>query len=268
MWDLFTSSIIIDMFDIVVVAWLLYRLLLFIRGTRATQMFFGLAFLLILSFVANTLGMIVLKRIISTLQTVWVVAFIIIFQPEMRSALTYLGRKRGLMIFRAADEIPAEKEVLAAVEKLSRRGIGALIVIEREVGLRRWLNTGTILNADISATTLESIFTPPGPLHDGAAILSQGKIAAAACILPISDREELGYTLGTRHRAAIGLSELTDAIVIVVSEENRAISLAHNGDIRRGLTIDDLSAELNRIYVKPARPLEEAEEKDQSPSPA
>jgi diadenylate cyclase len=269
MWEWLRNSIIIDLLDILIVAFLLYRLMVFIRGTRAIQMFLGLGILLVLSFMANLLGMIVLKQIISTLQTVWVVAFIIIFQPEMRSALTYLGRRRGLLVFRPADEIPEEKEVLSAVERLSKRGLGALIVIEREVGLRRWINTGTLLNADISAPTLESIFTPPGPLHDGAVIISQGKIAAAACILPITDREELGYVLGTRHRAAIGLSEVSDAIIIVVSEETRAISLAHRGEIRRGLTIDDLTAELNRIFARsaslPSEPVAAAEKK---PTPA
>jgi diadenylate cyclase len=172
------------------------------------------------------------------------------------------------MIFHTPDEIPEEEEILEAVKRLSRRGLGALIVIEREVGLGRWLKTGTLLNADISATTLESIFTPPGPLHDGAVIISQGKIAAAACILPITDREELGYVLGTRHRAAIGLSEVSDAVVIAVSEETRAISLAYRGEIHRGLTIEDLTADLNRIYLRSPGLGDEPEGKDQSPSMA
>lgn len=269
MWEWLRNSIIIDILDILIVAFLLYRLMIFIRGTRAIQMFLGLGILLVLSFIANLLGMIVLKQIISSLQTVWVVAFIIIFQPELRSALTYLGRRRGLLVFRPTDEIPEEKEILSAVERLSKRGLGALIVIEREVGLRRWINTGTLLNADISAATLESIFTPPGPLHDGAVIISQGKLAAAACILPITDREELGYVLGTRHRAAIGLSEVSDAIIIVVSEETRAISLAHRGEIRRGLTIEDLTAELNRIFTRSAgQPSESAAGTEKKPTPA
>jgi diadenylate cyclase len=262
MLDFLANSIIIDILDIAIVAFLLYRLLVFIRGTRAIQMFVGLGILLLLSFVANSLGMIVLQGIISSLKTVWVVAFIIIFQPELRAALTYLGRKRGLMIFRAPDEIPEEKEIIKAVERLSRRGLGALIVIEREVGLGRWIQTGTMMNADISAATLETIFTVPGPLHDGAVIISQGKIAAAACILPITDREELGYILGLRHRAAIGLTEVCDALVIVVSEETRAISLAFQGDIRRGLTSEDLTAELNRIYARSVSKSEPEREAD------
>jgi diadenylate cyclase len=252
MSDLFANSLIIDVLDILIVAYLLYRLLALIQGTRALHMFVGLAVLVLLSFLANSLGMIVLKRIISTLQTVWVVAFIIIFQPELRTALTNLGLKRGLWFLRAQDEIPAQREILEAVEKLAKRGLGALIAIEREIRLGRWVQTGTVLDAEISAATLETIFTVPGPLHDGAVIISQDKIAAAACILPITEREELGYILGLRHRAALGLTEVSDAIVLVVSEETRAISLAHDGEITRGLTLEDLTAELNRIYAMPA----------------
>jgi len=196
------------------------------------------------------------------------VAFIILFQPELRTALTNLGLRSGVRFLRTEDEIPAEKEILAAVERMSKRGLGALIVIEREIRLGRWIKTGTLLNADISAPTLESIFTVPGPLHDGAVIISEGKIVAAACILPITEREELGYILGTRHRAAIGLTEVSDAIVIVVSEETRAISMAHNGEIKRGLTIDDLTAEINKIFLKPKPVSEETGETSKKPSPA
>ena len=250
MWNSITGSIFIDVLDVLLVAYLMYRLLLLVQGTRAIQMFAGLGILLLLSFASSALGMITIKRIIDTLQTVWVIAFIILFQPELRTALTHLGRKRGLKIFGGEEEIPAEREILTAVERLSRRGLGALIVIERDINLGRWLRSGTLLNAEISSAALEAIFTVPGPLHDGAVIISQAKIAAAACILPNTEREELGYVLGTRHRAAIGMTEVSDALVIVVSEETRAVSLAHDGEIRRGLSIEDLAAELNRVLLK------------------
>lgn len=249
MLDAIANSLIIDVLDILIVAFLLYRLLLLVRGTRTVQMFIGLALLVLLSWIADRLGMIVVKQIISSLQTVWVVAFIIIFQPELRTALTYLGRRRGLNIFTAQDDLPAEQEVVRAVERLSRRGLGALIVLEREISLGRWARTGTLVNADVSSELIESIFTVPGPLHDGAIIISRDKITAASCILPITERTEFGFMLGTRHRAAIGLSELCDAVVIVVSEETRAISLVYRGEIRRGLSGDDLTAELNRIFT-------------------
>ncbi len=250
MWEAVISSPVIDVLDVLIVAYLLYRLIVFIKDTRVIQMFLGLGFLLVLSYVASALGMIIVGRIIDTLQTVWVIAFIIIFQPELRSALTALGLRRGFGFMRRQDEIPAEQELMDAVSRMSKRGLGALIVIEREVRLNNWIKKGVILDAEITAPTLESIFTVPGPLHDGAVIISDDKIAAAAVILPITEREELGYVLGTRHRAAIGISEQSDAIVIVVSEEKRSISICHEGEIRRGLSMEDLQIELERIYLR------------------
>lgn len=253
MLSFIADSPIIDILDILIVAFLLYRLVLLVRGTRATQMFFGLGLLVVFSWLADRIGLIVVKQIIASLQTVWVVAFLIIFQPELRTALTHLGRRRGLLFFTASEMVPAEQEIIQAVEKLSRRGLGALIVLEREISLGRWARSGTSLGAEISAELLESIFTVPGPLHDGAVIISQDRIASAACILPNTERAELGYVLGTRHRAAIGLSEVSDAAVIVVSEETRAISLAFGGEIKRGLSIDDLTSELNLIFTRPTK---------------
>ncbi len=250
MWEAITSSPLIDVLDILIVAYLLYRLIVFIKDTRVIQMFVGLGLLLVLSYLAHGLGMIVVGRIIGTLQTVWVVAFIIIFQPELRAALTNLGLRRGFGLFQPTAELPAEEELLQAVARMSKRGLGALIVIEREVRLNNWIKKGVRLDAEITAPTIEAIFTVPGPLHDGAVIISHDKIAAAAVILPITDREELGYVLGTRHRAALGISEQSDAIVIVVSEETRAISVAHGGEIRRGLTPDDLRVEIERIFLR------------------
>ncbi|MBK7770117.1 MAG: TIGR00159 family protein [bacterium] len=252
MWEKVSGSIFIDVLDILIVAYLLYRLIVFIKDTRVIQMFVGLGLLLVLSFLAQLLGMMVVGRIIGTLQTVWVVAFIIIFQPELRAALTTLGLGRGL--FGRVREIPAEQELLKAVTRLSKRGLGAIIVIEREVRLNDWIQKGVPLDAEITAATIEAIFTVPGPLHDGAVIISGSKIAAAAVILPITEREELGYVLGTRHRAAIGISEQSDAIVLVVSEETRAISLVFGGHIRRGLSLDDLMHELERVYRRQTGP--------------
>lgn len=249
MWETITNSLLIDILDVTIVAYLLYRLIVFIKDTRVIQMLVGLGSLLVLSFVATSLGMIVVGRIIGTLQTVWVVAFIIIFQPELRSGLTKIGLRQGFGFFGASEEIPAEEELLKAVIKMSRRGLGALIVIEREVRLNNLIKKGVPLNANITAATLEAIFTVPGPLHDGAVIISDDKIAAAAVILPITERDELAYSLGTRHRAAIGISEQSDAIVLVVSEENRAISLVYGGEIKRGLSLDDLKAELERATM-------------------
>ena len=250
MWEKITSSPLIDLLDILIVAALLYRLIVFIKDTRVIQMFLGLVLLLVLGTVASWAKMIIVGQIIQTLQTVWVVAFIIIFQPELRQALTNLGLRGAFGIFRQTDPIPAEEELLASISRLSKRGLGALIVIEGEVRLNNWIKKGVKLDAEITALTIESIFTVPGPLHDGAVIISQNKIAAAAVILPITDQEELAYTLGTRHRAAIGISEQSDAIVIVVSEETRAISIVYQGQIRRGLSLEDVTTELEKIRQK------------------
>lgn len=256
MLDFLKDSMIIDILDVLIVGFLMYRLLLLVRGTRATQMGVGLILLVVLSWVADRIGMIVVRQIIASLQTVWVVAFIIIFQPELRTALTHLGRRRGLFFFQNSEEIPAQQDIVQAVERLSRRGLGALIVLEREISLGRWAKSGTRIDAEISSELLEAIFTVPGPLHDGAVIINQDRISAAACILPNTEQTELGYVLGTRHRAAIGMSEMSDAAVIVVSEESRAISLAYAGEIQRGLTAEDLTAELNRIFLQVRRPPE------------
>ena len=248
-----------DFIEIFLLFLLLYLVLKFMQGTIAGTFVRGVGFLLMLAVVSamlalSSFGLEIIGAIFKYLLGVSVIALLVIFQPELRTALTHLGRNRGLAFFSPPDEIPAGAEMLKAVERLSRRGLGALIVIERQIGLGRWINSGTKINADISSLMLESIFTVPGPLHDGAVIISQDKIAAAGCILPNSERTELGYVLGTRHRAAIGLTEISDAMVIVVSEETRAISLAYGGDIVRGLSITDLSAELNRILAKAAVP--------------
>jgi len=265
-WETITNSLLIDLLDIVIVAYLLYRLIVFIKDTRVIQMLVGLGSLLILSFLASLLGMIVVGRILGTLQTVWVVAFIIIFQPELRAGLTKIGLRQGFGFFGNTEEIPQEEELLEAIRRLSKRGLGALIVIEREVRLNNLIKKGVPLNADITAATLEAIFTLPGPLHDGAVIISDDKIAAAAVILPITERDELAYSLGTRHRAAIGISEQSDAIVLVVSEENRSISLAHEGDIKRGLSLEDLKTELERVSMGTGRRSRKRKKKAGSPA--
>ena len=247
MWERIVTSPVIDVLDIVIVAWLLYRLIVFIKDTRVIQMFVGLGLLLVLSFVAETLGMMVVGRIIDSLQTVWVVAFIIIFQPELRAALTTIGLGRGLGFGRAR-EIPAEEELLKAVTRLSRRGLGALIVIEREVGLKNYVETGTPIEGRITHELLTTLFTPPSPLHDGAAVISGNRLVAAGCILPLSQNPRLIYALGTRHRAALGVSEETDAVVVVVSEESGAISIAERGRLLRNLDPGTLRSTLSTFF--------------------
>lgn len=242
------GSYLLDVLDILIVAALFYRLYLIIRGTRATEMFVGLAILFGFSLVAQSLGLLLLNRIIVSLQTVWLIAFIIIFQPELRGALSYLGKTRYFRYFVRENETASVGELVSAVQRLHRSGLGAILVFERTTGLADHVNTGTRLDARISAELIETIFTPPTPLHDGAVIIRGEQIVAAGCILPLSRNEHLAYTLGTRHRAALGITEISDCFVVVVSEESRQISVAEEGRLRRRLEFDELRAEIARIY--------------------
>lgn len=242
------NSYLLDVLDVLIVAFLFYRLYLVIRGTRATEMFLGLAVLFVISLIAQTLGLLLLNRIIVSLQTVWLIAFIILFQPELRGALSYLGKTRYFRFFVKPQETTVVEELVRSVQRIHRAGLGAILVIERNTGLKNHIETGKRINALISAELLETIFTPPTPLHDGAAILNGQRIVAAGCILPLSRNEHLAYTLGTRHRAALGVSEESDAFVVVVSEESRQISVAEEGRLRRRLSLDDLRTELQRVY--------------------
>lgn len=242
------SSYLLDVLDVFIVAFIFYRLYLIIRGTRATEMFVGLAIMFAFSIVAQSLGLLLLNRIIVSLQTVWLIAFIIIFQPELRGALSYLGKTRTFRFFIRDEQPVVVEEIVQAVRRLARSGLGAIIAIERDTGLKNHIETGTDIQAKVSAPLLETIFTPPTPLHDGAVIVRGDSIVAAGCILPLSRNEHLAYTLGTRHRAALGLSEESDAYVIVVSEETRSISVAMGGRLRRKIDLDQLRSELASVY--------------------
>ncbi len=243
-----------DLIDILVVAFLFYRLLILVRGTRATQMFVGLVTLVLLSVLAEWLSLAAVNWLLASLRTVWLIAFIIIFQPELRKALSQIGQSRLFNRFVNVVEFGYLAEIQNAVERASRKGLGALIAIERNVGLKNYIETGALIEATVSAELIETIFTPPAPLHDGAVILRGNQIIAAGCILPLSANPALERTLGTRHRAAVGLTEESDAIVIVVSEETRQISIAEGGQLTRDLQIGELKSHLSALLkVKSAK---------------
>jgi diadenylate cyclase len=183
-----------------------------------------------------------------SLQTVWLIAVVILFQPELRGALSYLGKTRYFRFFVKPQQPAVIDELVSAVNRLNRAGLGAILVLERQTGLKNHIDTGKEINADVSAELLETIFTPPTPLHDGAVIIRGDRIRAAGCILPLSRNENLAYTLGTRHRAALGITEESDAFVIVVSEESRQISVAEEGRLKRRLKLEQLRTELERVY--------------------
>ncbi len=234
---------VLDVFEITVVAYLIYRVLILWAGTRAFQILFGLILLVAVYALSSVLGLNVIESILSRAFTVGAFALIVVFQPELRSALARLGRSRVLNVLTRFEERSqaVADEIAKAADKLSRTHTGAIIAIERELSLDEYIEkTGTRLRADVSADLLVSLFTPRSPLHDGAVVIRGGEIIAAGVHLPLTQYPLGDKTLGTRHRATLGLSEETDAYVIVVSEETSQISVARRGVLRRGLKPDEL----------------------------
>lgn len=239
--------------DILLVAVVIYELLALIRGTRAALMLVGVAGVVIAFYVARLGELTTLNWLISTLLPYTVFALIVVFAPEIRLALTRLGRKLTLSRTSASED--AYDDIVLAANLFCQNQTGALMVIEREIGLRTYIESGVPLDAKLSYDLLASIFRPSAPLHDGAVIIQKDRIAAAACFLPLSMNPVLSTQLGTRHRAGIGVTEETDAIAVIVSEESGSISLAVGGKIERDLTIDQLRDRLGHLlrrYVPPA----------------
>jgi len=259
-------QILVDVIDILIVAFLFYRLFAMIKGTRAAQMFVGLVFIVIASIIAQWFRLSALNWIIGSLKTVWVILFVILFQPELRALLTHVGQNRLLRALIRVGDGGVLKEILSAVEDMSKERRGALIVVERDMGLRDYIETGTKLDAAVTKELLETVFTPHSPLHDGAVVIRGDQIAAAGCILPLSETPGLSPILGTRHRAALGLAEETDACVFVVSEETGAISIAHKGELKWNLDEGQLRSELAAIFNP--RPDETTEVEKEAPQGA
>ncbi|MEO5618307.1 MAG: diadenylate cyclase CdaA [Candidatus Eisenbacteria bacterium] len=239
---------LLDLLDILLVAALFYRLLILVKGTRSAQMYVGLLVLAVIGLAARQLDLIAIRWITDSLKSVWLIAFVIMFQPEIRHALAQFGRTRYFRSLLRADSYGVLGEVVRSVETLSERRHGALMVVERSVGLRNFVDTGTRLDAKVSAELLVTLFSPNSPLHDGAVILREDILIAAGCILPLSSNPRTPGSLGTRHRAALGLSEETDAAVIVVSEQTGDISVAYRGQLKQRLDEGQLRSELSRIF--------------------
>jgi diadenylate cyclase len=239
--------------DIFLVALLIYQVLVMVRGTRAAPMLAGLTVVTVAFYLAPTDKLITLNWVFSHVLPYFVFALIVVFQAEIRHMLTDLGRRLSFLRGSAAGSESYDDIVLAA-NLFSQNQTGALIVIEREIGLRTHIESGVPLDARLSYDLLATIFRPSAPLHDGAVIVQKDRIAAAACFLPLSMNPLLSTQLGTRHRAAIGITEETDAIAVVVSEETGAISLALGGQIERDLGVDQLRERLGselRRYMAP-----------------
>lgn len=237
--------------DIALVAYIFYRLMLIIKGTRAVQIILGILTLVVITFLAQeVLYLNTLSWLFSRFWLAAVVILAVVFQPEIRSALAQLGSHRWSRIL-----VPSEagfvNEIVEAVREFSQKHIGALIVLERETGLRNYIETGTIVNAQVSRELVLSIFNPNSPLHDGAVIIENARLIAAGCVLPLSHEPRIAKILGTRHRAAVGISEISDAIVIVVSEESGKISVARDGKLETGIDIDELRHRLLGMFREP-----------------
>ena len=228
--------LIMSILDIIVVVFLFYKVFEMLKGTRAWQLLKGILFLILANFISEVLKLNILHYILSSVMTYGVFMLIVIFQPELRRALEQLGTNKFSKYFGIDNDVNAKikeniyKISIAAME-LSKARTGALVVIERDIKIQDIISTGIIMDAEISPQVLVNIFEPKTPLHDGAVIISNNRIAAASCMLPLADDKDIARELGTRHRAAIGISKESDCIVVVVSEETGKVSIAKDGTL-------------------------------------
>jgi diadenylate cyclase len=225
-----------DLLEIALVAYALYRVLRLFHGTRTLQIVTGLGMLLAGYAAAWALKLEMITYLLGFVFQYGAIALLVVFAPELRAALAHLGQARFARVFRQMEQREVAEEIVEAVERLSRSGIGAIVAIEREVPLDPWAESGSPMEAKVSADLLTTIFTPYSPLHDGAVIVRGDTIVAAGCILPLSQKALPDRALGTRHRAALGLTDESDALVVVVSEERSTISVAERGRLWRDLT--------------------------------
>lgn len=253
--DLTWVEVLVNILDILLVWYVLYKLITIIKGTKAVQLLKGVFVVVIAWFVTKELGLTTMYWIMEQVLTWGFLAVIIIFQPELRRALEQIGRGKLFSRSSLAEEEERDRLVEAATKSvgyMAKRRIGALISIERETGLSEYIETGIPMNSELTSELLINIFIPNTPLHDGAVIIQQNRIAAAGCYLPLSESPFISKELGTRHRAALGLSEVTDAITIVVSEETGAVSLTRNGDLHRNLPPEEFETLLRKMWFGPA----------------
>ena len=228
-------------------AYVFYKLYTIMKGTIASQIFLALVLIIAFSFVAQLLNMQATGWLLSKVTDIWVIAFIILFQPEIRRLLLFIGKTKVARIFTKANVDENVNEIADACFELKNRGWGALMVIERTTGLKNVIDTGEIIQSRIKMDIIISIFNPKSPLHDGAVVFKNERIEAARCLLPLSEPEKIrNKNLGTRHRAGIGISEMSDAVAIIVSEERKIISVAEDGE----LTFYDNISELKERLVK------------------
>ncbi|MEW6053601.1 MAG: diadenylate cyclase CdaA [Nitrospirota bacterium] len=238
-----------DLVDIIVMSVIVYRLLLLIKGTKAAHMLMGLGILLIASILSRYFELYTVDWLIQSFWAQIVIAIIILFQPEIRRALAQMGETQFLQTFTSAEELKSLEEIVRATIALANRKIGALIAIERDTSLREFVEIGTLLDAKVSKEVLLSIFHPTSPIHDGAVVIKGNRIVAAGCFLPITMTSDLSKALGTRHRAGLGLSEETDAVILIVSEETGTVSMAMKGKLETHLDMGTLRDMLTELFT-------------------
>lgn len=231
--------------DVIIVAVLFYWVYIFLKETRAMRILYGILFIVILSVAGKLLNLVLLNWILKNLMTMLIIAIPVVFQPELRTALEKLGRSKflGEISFSRKDHSQIINEILSAIHMFSKQKIGALIIIKRQTGLREYIENGTEIDATVSAEILSSIFFPRSPLHDGAVIIDNDKIVSACSILPVS-QVSLNPSLGTRHKAGLGITEDSDAMAIIVSEETGNISLAVGGKLETRMSEERLKNRL------------------------
>ncbi len=225
-----------DALEVAIVSFAIYRVLLLIHRTRAMQVLVGLVMLAVAYGIAYALQLGMIVYLLGLIFSYGAIALLVVFAPELRAALAQIGRTPMSRFFNHLRESEIADEVAEAVERLSRSGIGAIVAVEHEVSLEEYIQSGAEMQAKVSADLLATIFTPYSPLHDGAVIIRGDMIVGAGCILPLSQAALIDRSLGTRHRAALGLSEETDALVVVVSEETATITVAQNGSLSRDVS--------------------------------
>lgn len=252
-WNVFHRPGLADIIDIIVVAFVIYELIMLTRQTRGSAVLKGLVLLLVIVGISNLLGLTALNWLLMNILANGTVVLVILFQPELRKALEQMGR--GTVLDKnhedKSEEARVVDEVIKCLTNLSRRRVGALIVFEQKTGLQDVIETGISIDGQISAALLENIFEPNTPLHDGAVVVRGTRVMAGACILTLTEGAGISHELGTRHRAAIGISETTDAVVLIVSEETGIISIARAGKLTRHLDVKSLREVLGEMYQPP-----------------
>ncbi len=258
MLELLSNLRFLDIIDILIVSILIYYILLWFHASRAFQLFKGFLFIAFIFILSKLIGLYTIQWLLQKLAAIMVVLLIIVFQPELRKALEQLGRHSifsTLLGNQPGRDIVVMNEIIRAVDELSEKKIGALIVLEKSTGLGEYVETGLEMDALVREDLLVSIFQKNSPLHDGAVIIQDSRILAVSCLLPLSESKQIDTKLGTRHRAAVGITELSDALVIIVSEETGVISMAENGELKRYLNRQNLEEKLLSLQKQPTADL-------------